>query len=144
MFVAGVVSVSLRRIGYEATEFEIRVEPGDNLFGAHMDGAIVELDEVRIVGGRTIYGRFADFEHRRARHDASSVITRSDIEHRHPLRLSQMLRTMSGIRLADSSGNMVGRLHARIEAGSHTRARHCHDGMRAAHGGRRKCAAAAY
>jgi hypothetical protein len=103
----GVVDVALRRIGFEPTTFEIKVEAGDNSFTAHLEGSSVALDEMRIVGGRTFYGRLDDFEQRRARHVANEVITKEEIDKRHPMRLSQMLRAVSGIRIADSTGNVV-------------------------------------
>ena len=41
------------------------------------------------------------------RGEANAVVTRRDIERRGPIALSQMLRGMAGLRLADSSGSTV-------------------------------------
>lgn len=103
----GLAHLLLRRVGFAAANFDVRIQPGMNSLTARLDGAAISLDEVRIVGNPKVAGRLDDFEVRRLRKDASAVITREDIEKRHPMRLSQLLRGVGGLKLADSAGIIV-------------------------------------
>ncbi len=84
-----------------------RVEPGENEITINLDGASAMLDEMRVIGNRTVSGRHEDFEMRLKRNDASTVITQAQIEKRNPVALSTMLRGLPGLGIADSLGSKV-------------------------------------
>lgn len=103
----GSVEIRVRRVGLKQVMLLARVEPGENEVTISLDGTSAMLDEMRIVGNRTVSGRHEDFEMRLKRNDASAVITRAQIEKRNPVALSTMLRGLPGLRIADSLGSKV-------------------------------------
>ncbi|MEO7363452.1 MAG: Plug domain-containing protein [Gemmatimonadaceae bacterium] len=106
-FPGGNVVIHVRAIGSRQSVFLTRVTDGDNAFTITVDAATTTLAEVRVVESRSVAARFEDFEMRTKRGDASAVITQAQIERRNPVALSQMLRGLPGLRLADSLGNTV-------------------------------------
>jgi hypothetical protein len=103
----GLYRATIRRIGFGAAIIDVRVGTGDNVLIVHLDKASATLDEVRIVADRLTVARLDDFERRRLRGDANATVTQAQIEHRGPVKLSQMLRDIPGLRVADSSGSTV-------------------------------------
>jgi hypothetical protein len=103
----GLYRATIRRLGFGAASVDVRVGAGDNVLIVHLDRATATLDEVRIVADRLTVARLDDFERRRLRGDANTTVTREQIEHRGPVKLSQMLRDIPGLRVADSSGSTV-------------------------------------
>lgn len=104
---AGIVEIRIRRIGFAPAQLLARVALGDNEFTLNVDGATVLIDEVRVVGNRNVIGRLEDYELRLKRGEASSTITKEQIDKRNPISLSQMLRAMPGITLEDSLGFII-------------------------------------
>lgn len=104
---AGLWRATIRRIGFGPANLDLRVGEGENALIVHLDRTTATLDEVRIIANRPSSARLDDFEMRRMRQDASSTITLQDIEKRNPIKLSQVLRTVGGLRIGDSSGNIV-------------------------------------
>ncbi|MDQ6613066.1 MAG: TonB-dependent receptor [Gemmatimonadota bacterium] len=98
---------SIRRIGYKEALVDFRIDNGENAFTVTLDESASLLDEVKVEATHPYSARLADFEARLLRKDANAVVTRADIEKRNPIRLSQMLRSMAGIRIVDSLGAMV-------------------------------------
>jgi|GEM_PF-3458507 len=98
---------TIRRIGFGAASIDVRVGVGENMLIIHPDRTTATLDEVRIVADRLTVARLDDFERRRLRGDASATVTREQIDRRGPVKLSQMLRDIPGLRVADSSGSTV-------------------------------------
>lgn len=98
---------SIRRIGYKETLVDFRIDDGENAFTITLDESASTLAEVKVEAAHAYSARLADYEMRLLHKDASAVVTRADIEKRNPIRLSQMLRAMPGLRIADSLGNMV-------------------------------------
>jgi hypothetical protein len=103
----GLYRATIRRIGFGAASVDVRVGAGDNVLIVHLDRTKATLDEVRIVADRLTVARLDDFERRRLRGDANATVTREQIEHRGPVKISQMLRDIPGLRVADSSGSTV-------------------------------------
>lgn len=103
----GTIEIRVRRIGFKQTQLLARVEAGNNELTVNIDGAIVSLADVRIVGNRTVMGRHEDFDMRLKRGDASSSITAEQIAKRNPIRLSQMLRSVPGVRISEGMGQTV-------------------------------------
>ena len=105
--VTGNVEIRVRRVGMKQVMLLARVEPGENEVTVNLSGTTAMLDEMRVVGNRTVSGRHDDFEMRLKRNDASVVITQAQIDRRGPVRLSTMLRGVGGLRIADSLGQTV-------------------------------------
>ncbi len=103
----GIFRVSIRRLGIAPASVDVRLATGENALTVHVDRSVATLEEVRVVGNLPIAARLDEFEMRRLRGEASHVVTRAEIEKRRPIALSQMLRGVAGIRIADSSGSVV-------------------------------------
>ena len=104
---SGLFKATVRRIGFAPATVELRLGVGESALTVHLDQSRAYLDEVRVVADQPLAARLDDFEMRRLRGDASSTITRDEIEHRRPIALSQMLRGKAGIRIADSLGYIL-------------------------------------
>lgn len=104
---SGLWRATIRRIGFGTANIDFRVGEGENALIVHLDRTSATLDAVRIIANRPSSARLDDFEMRRLRQDANSTITQQDIAKRNPIKLSQILRTVSGLRIGDSSGNIV-------------------------------------
>ena len=101
------VTILVRSIGFFSTRIEARVEElGENVT-IYLDRQPYGLRAVDVRDNSPSSTRLADFEARRRSRTASASVTRAEIEHRNPVRLSQMLRGISGLRIADSLGSMV-------------------------------------
>ena len=94
---------TVRRIGYSESVFDLRIVPGDNAFTITVDVSAAVLEDVNVVEKRTSL-RLVDFENRKARGEPSAVITREQIAKRNPVVLSQMMRTIPGLQMADDQG----------------------------------------
>ena len=103
----GVVEIGVRRVGSVAKTVRTPIEPGRNELSVQLAGSAVTLEAVRVIGGRDISARHAAVDARIRRGDANAVVTRRDIEQRGPISLSQMLRSVPGLRIADSLGAKV-------------------------------------
>jgi outer membrane receptor for Fe3+-dicitrate len=104
---AGLAEVTVRRLGYAAATVDVRLGDGENGYTVQLTGTHATLDSVRVVASAPVAARHDDFERRRLRGTASSVITGDEIMKRDPVRLSQMLRRVPGVRVADSLGSIV-------------------------------------
>lgn len=103
----GVYRASIRRVGFSPAVVELRLATGENALTVRLDRSVATLDAMRVVGNLPVAARIDEFEMRRVRGEASHVITRDEIEKRRPIALSQLLRGVGGIRIADSSGAIV-------------------------------------
>lgn len=103
----GLWVLSVRRLGVKPVTGSIRVSPGENAYTVRVEDAAMTLTGVRIVGGRSYSARLDDFERRRLSGQLSASVTRDEIERLGPISLSRMLRSMSGLRIGDSLGNVV-------------------------------------
>lgn len=103
----GVVDINVRRIGFAAQSVQARIAAGENALTVRVRGTAVVLDEMRVIGNRPASGRYDDLDLRIRRKEASAVVTREEIAKRNPIALSQMLRRLPGVRIADSLGNSV-------------------------------------
>lgn len=103
----GVVDINVRRIGFSAQAVQARIAAGENALTVRVRGTAVVLDEMRVIGNRPGSGRYDDLDLRIRRKEASAVVTREEIVKRNPIALSQMLRRLPGVRIADSLGNSV-------------------------------------
>lgn len=106
-FLPGYIEIRVRRIGFKQAQMLARVANGKNEFTINIDGSSVILDDIRVIGDRKVAGRLEDFEMRRKRGDASATITLEEIDKRNPVRLSQMLRGVPGLRITDALGSAV-------------------------------------
>lgn len=104
---AGIVEIRVRSIGYSPATLNARIAEGENEFTIRMLSRGAMLDEIRIVGNRLVSGSHEDFDLRAKQKLANATVSQEQIQKRNPIALSQMLRGISGIRLADSSGATV-------------------------------------
>ena len=104
---SGIAEIGVRRVGSAAKSFRTPVEPGRNELSVHLSGSNVVLDPVRVIGNRDVLPRHAEIDERILRGEPNAFVTRRDIERKRPIALSQMLRGMAGLRLADSVGSTV-------------------------------------
>ena len=102
----GSVVIRVRLIGSKQNIFLVRVADGDNAFTITVDGGTT-LDEVKVTENRSSVARHADFDTRLMHRDANTAITQAQIDKRNPITLSQMLRSVPGLRIADSLGNTI-------------------------------------
>jgi Carboxypeptidase regulatory-like domain/TonB-dependent Receptor Plug Domain len=103
----GAAELRVRRLGFGEGTVRATLRAGENELAVAVRGANVTLETVKVVAARDVPTRLADVDARIARGEPSAVVTRADIDKRNPITLSQMLRGVAGLRLADSSGAMV-------------------------------------
>lgn len=101
------VVISVRRIGYFPTRILTRLADLGERITILVDQHPDLLRAVEVRERMPSVTRLAEFEARLRSRTASAAVTRAQIEQRNPVRLSQMLRGVSGLRLADSLGSMV-------------------------------------
>lgn len=104
---AGDAELHVRRVGYREGGLRTRLQTGNNEVAVVVRGSTVTLESMTTFADGNRPARLADVDARIARGEPSAVVTRADIDKRNPLVLSQMLRGVAGLRLADSSGAMV-------------------------------------
>jgi hypothetical protein len=87
----------------------VSVAAGANTVPITLDRAQLPLlDTVRVMGGKRVTGRLDEFEARRLRGETTASFTRSDIEKRHPVEISEILRTVSAVTiLKDNYGRTL-------------------------------------
>ncbi|MEP6781059.1 MAG: hypothetical protein ABJC26_14285 [Gemmatimonadaceae bacterium] len=100
---------SIRRIGYNEADVDFRIDNGVNAFTITLDESASTLSTIKVEAAPHYSARLAEYEMRLAHKEANAFVTRADIEKRNPIRLSQMLRTMPGLKIMDSLGIMVAR-----------------------------------
>jgi hypothetical protein len=93
------VTVVVRRLGFLPETASVRVRPDEQ---ATTD-FVIRLLAVRLAGQTVVedreHGRMASFYRRKA-NGVGAFITREQIEKRHPVRLSEMLRNVAGVAVA--------------------------------------------
>lgn len=104
---AGAWHASVRRIGFKETAVDFQVVDGDNVYTIEVDETPAELDNVNVSGARAVSLRLRGFEERRQRGEPNATVTRKDIEKRNPVKLTQLLRGMPGIQIAEQNGVRV-------------------------------------
>lgn len=92
------------RIGYARVSTRVETVNADERITVFLEERATALATVDVEAPRPVVGRLADFESRLRTREANAVVTRADIEKRNPIALSQMLRGIAGIRVADSLG----------------------------------------
>lgn len=103
----GDAELRVRRLGFGEGLVRATIRPGANELAVRVRGSTVTLETVKVTAAREVPARLADVDARIARGEPNAVVTRADIDKRNPIKLSQMLRGVAGLRLADSSGAMV-------------------------------------
>lgn len=104
----GAWSLSVRRLGFAPTDVDIDIATGSNRVTVELRGLHTELAAVRVNAKADLpSGRLREFEMRLSRGAASAVVTRDQIERRNPTELTQILRGIAGLRIADSLGSAV-------------------------------------
>jgi hypothetical protein len=111
-FPVGTMKLRARRVGFAPGDLVVTVAAGRNTVPVRLDKtALPWLDAVRVVGNnRRSVGGFDGFETRRLRKEATATFTQEEIAQRNPAAISDLLRTLGSIRLADSAGVTVAQL----------------------------------
>jgi len=105
---AGTYRAIVRRPGYRSASVELPLDANTGVYGVVLEANVPQsLAAMRVAAEAPAIARLAGFEDRRRRGEPSAVVTRADIERRNPIQLSQLLRGLPGIRLADSVGNRI-------------------------------------
>ncbi len=104
---AGEARLRVRRLGFSEGTVRATLKAGENDLAVLVRGSTVTLETMKVVAARNVPARLAEVDARIARGEPNAVVTRADIDKRNPMKLSQMLRGVAGLRLADSSGAMV-------------------------------------
>jgi hypothetical protein len=98
----GVLRVRARSVGYKAGELTLSVAAGRNTAPIILDKVRQpSLDTVRVIGDRRVLARHDEFETRRLLRQATTSITREEIEKRNPVSTWQMLTNVPSIKVAD-------------------------------------------
>lgn len=113
----GPTDISVRRFSYEPVMVSIQIPPADTtsveitlgIVAQQLTGVVVQADVNR---ARVL----ADFENRR-KQGIGHFITRAQIEDRHPLLLSDMMRMVPGTQLVPSG---AGQVTLRFDRAAHT------------------------
>jgi hypothetical protein len=98
----GKTSILVRRIGYQPRTYTVQIRAGATraFLPVVLEAMPTELEKVivmaRIAESR---GRLREFYERKSRSGWGSFIDREQIERRNPVRMSDMLRTMPGVRV---------------------------------------------
>lgn len=102
---AGVVEVSIRRIGYEPAKARARLQDGSvSVVDVILVARPAQLDRVD-VSARERQRLGVDGFHQRRRQGLGTYVTREDIDMRNAMSVSAMLRTVPGIRFISVRGN---------------------------------------
>jgi hypothetical protein len=96
---AGTQLVEVRRIGYLLGQHPVDLRSGRSVNQDFTLSTIVSLDSVRIVAQRN---RYREYELRARRSGAGRFISEQDIEKRHPVETSDILRMLPGFRIVGS------------------------------------------
>jgi hypothetical protein len=101
----GVLTLRARSIGYKQGSLAVMLGPGRNTIPIVLDKVrLPALDTVRVMGGRRFVARHEEFELRRLRAEATASFTEDEIAKRNILNLSELLRTVHGVRIDDNGG----------------------------------------
>jgi hypothetical protein len=88
----GVHRFEVSAVGYEKSEWRVRLDAGDQLREFELDLLSYELAGVEV----EVHGALAEFERRRAR-GMGFFFTREEIERRHASSLSDLMRAVPGV-----------------------------------------------
>ena len=102
---AGVVEVSVRRLGYEPAKARARIQDGSvSVIEVILIARPAQLDQVDIAASQRQRAGVEGF-HQRRRQGLGTYVTREDIDTRNTMSVSAMLRTVPGIRFISVRGN---------------------------------------
>jgi TonB family protein len=111
---AGTVSLSVRRLGFSPVTTEVAVRPGETTeTSVTLERAPQELAAVVVQAQQVRRGRLGDYDRRR-KLGFGHFISRDEIERRNPLLVTDLLRTVPGVRL--QPGGFAGRYIVRMRA----------------------------
>jgi len=104
--IAGRVTVSVRRLGYDSLSTEVDApSPSDTRYVFEMQRTAQSLDTVAVATQAVSWSpKLEGFEHRLAHHTGGTFFTRTEIEQRRPLVVSDLVRRAPGVRIVDSMG----------------------------------------
>ena len=95
----GVFRINVRRVGYNAIAINGRFSGTDTLDADFaLTPAAVSLDTVNVQGRTRQYGRFLEFEDRRA-HGGGAFLTRADFEKEKDRQLGEIVARLPGVRI---------------------------------------------
>lgn len=103
---AGRIVVFVRRFGYDSLSTEVDApSPTDTRYVFEMHRAAQTLDTVSVATEAASWSpKVEGFEHRLAHHTGGTFFTRTEIEQRRPIVVSELVRRAPGVRVVDSMG----------------------------------------
>lgn len=102
------VALVLRRLGYQPGTMMIDVDTSDTIRVSFAMAAVPKtLDSVAVTAERPVSPMLRTFDDRVAHHNGGVFITRDEIERRHPIRLTDLLRRYPSIKVVDSAGVLL-------------------------------------
>jgi len=103
---AGRTAVFVRRLGYDSLSAEVEApSPSDTRYVFEMRRAAQTLDTVSVATEAASWSpKVEGFEHRLAHHTGGTFFTRTEIEQRRPVVVSDLVRRAPGVRVVDSMG----------------------------------------
>jgi hypothetical protein len=103
---AGRIVVFVRRLGYDSLSAEVDApSPNDTRYVFEMHRAAQTLDTVSVATEAASWSpKVEGFEHRLAHHTGGTFFTRTAIEQRRPIAVSDLVRRAPGVRVVDSMG----------------------------------------
>jgi hypothetical protein len=103
----GKISIVARRLGFQPRVYTVQIREGATraFLPVVLDPMPAELDKVIVLARVAASGgRLKEFYERKSRHGWGRFIEREEIERRHPMRMSDMLRTIPGVRVLPGRG----------------------------------------
>jgi hypothetical protein len=95
----GLFRINIRRVGYNAIAINARFSGTDTLAADFaLDPAAVSLDTVTVEGRTKQYGKFLEFEDRRA-HGGGAFLTRADLDKGKDRQLGEIVARLPGVRV---------------------------------------------
>ena len=103
---AGRIVVFVRRLGYDSLSVEVEApSPSETRYVFEMHRAAQTLDTVSVATQAASWSpKVEGFEHRLAHHTGGTFFTRTEIEQRRPIAVSDLVRRAPGVRVVDSMG----------------------------------------
>lgn len=104
---AGDITLSVRRLGYRTSTMKLTVGPGmaTQPLDFELEEIASDISSVVVEGAK---GHLDEFYDRKATNNFGKFFEQKDIEKRHPLYLSELLRSVAGASLSsDRAGNRI-------------------------------------
>ena len=104
---AGSYSILVRRLGYLPQRFAVEWANAASPLELTLVPIAQRIGEVEVTSSAPTSARVAGFEDRMSRHGGGTFINRQKLDEWHSMRMSDVMRRVSGVKLIDSSGVLL-------------------------------------